>query len=135
MRKLLRTECKFLLPSDVEEVPIGNWTAELHGKVHEGVVRNIDLLGLFIECAKPAKLNEKVTVQFDLEGIKEKVQVRGETVWSNEFGTDWPKGFAIKFIDINVKMEALDAAIKKIKVENGNGKDDLVNIPETPRLK
>lgn len=136
MRKLLRTECKFILPSEVEEIPInGKWTAELHGKVHEGVVRNIDLLGVFIECAKPAKLHEKVTVQFNLEGIKEKVQVRGETVWSNEFGTEWPKGFAIKFLDTNVKMEALDKAIKKIKVESNGNDGNLVNIPETPRLK
>lgn len=129
----MRTECKFILPSEVEEVNIdGNWTAELHGKVHEGVIRNIDLLGLFIECAKPAKLNEQVTVQFNLNGIGEKVQVRGETVWSNEFGSEWPKGFALKFIDLNVSLELLSKAIKNAK--NVIGQERLVNIPETSRL-
>jgi Tfp pilus assembly protein PilZ len=134
MRKLIRTECKYILPSEVEEVPIGNWTAELHGKVHEGVIRNLDLLGLFVECAKPVKLNEKVTVQFNLKGIEKKVQVRGETVWSNEFGTDWPRGFAIKFIDININLEVLNKAIRKIK-EHEKKDSNLVNIPETPSLK
>ena len=134
MRKLIRTECKYILPSEVEEVPIGNWTAELHGKVHEGVVRNMDLLGLFVECAKPVKLNEKVTVQFNLEGIEKKVQVRGETVWSNEFGSEWPRGFAIKFIDTNMKLEVLSKVIKKIKV-NETKDSSLVNIPETSNFK
>lgn len=135
MRKLIRTACKFILPSEVEEVPIdGKWTAELHGKVHEGVVRNMDLLGLFVECAKPAKLNEKVTVQFNLDGVEEKVQVRGETVWSNEFGTEWPKGFAIKFLDINISLELLNKAIKNMKEHVKKKDSNLVNIPETSSL-
>jgi Tfp pilus assembly protein PilZ len=136
-RRSLKTEARFMVLSEAETITIDkNWTADYGVRLHDGIVLAMDDQGMFLTAGKKPvvnlKLGEKVSVLFNLVGVEEKIKTEGEVVWINKYSNLYPKGFAIKFTDVNVKMKDFREGIDRswVPEKKTNGQLSVLNVPD-----
>ncbi len=77
-------------------------SAQVDGKVIEGVTKDISVSGAYVCCAKPLRLNE--VVDMVITAPYESQSVKAEVVWSNIYGPDDninPRGMGVLFLEIS----------------------------------
>lgn len=122
--------------SEKEEIKIENWTADYGARLHDGVALAMDDQGMFITAGKNPIINlslgEKITALFNLVGVNDKIRIEGEVVWINKYSNLYPKGFALKFSDVNIKMKDFREGINRswVPEKRRNGESSVLNIPD-----
>ncbi len=80
----------------------------------KGISTQFSERGILILCKKPAPLNAKVKLELNFPGIRNTVELTGEVVWTNIYGSGdslSPKGMGVKFINMEREQERLLAEI------------------------
>lgn len=96
-QKVLREERRIYPRADVRW-PVSAMTAE--GTI-EGETKNLSMLGAFICCAKPLRLNEIVALTINIPDTDHSLTVRAQVVWSKLYACEdeaSPNGMGVRFI-------------------------------------
>ncbi len=84
----------------------------INEEVYVGTSSNFGGEGMLIQMSEPPMLGEKVKVKLQFPDMPNPMELMGEVVWTNPFGTGdahVPKGCAIKFVNIEPDVKtALD---------------------------
>jgi len=67
----------------------------------QGVTKNLSMLGAFICCAKPLRLNEIVALTINIPNTEHSLTVRAQVVWTNDCSCQSeasPHGMGVRFI-------------------------------------
>jgi len=78
--------------------PVSAMTADTTFK---GETKNLSMLGAFICCAKPLRLNEIVALTINIPNTEHSLTVRAQVVWTNDCSTQSeasPYGMGVRFI-------------------------------------
>ncbi|SMC27587.1 PilZ domain-containing protein [Desulfacinum hydrothermale DSM 13146] len=60
--------------------------------------------GMLVLCAEPAPIQTRIRLSLNFPGLRNPIEVEGEVVWSNLYGTDdttTPRGMGIKFTQLD----------------------------------
>lgn len=80
---------------------------------------NINEGGIFIETAELHPADTEVSLQFQLPGSAEPLQVAGRVVWSTPGGRDQEPGVGIVFEDLDQRARArIDQLVRSLRVES-----------------
>ncbi len=66
--------------------------------------------GILILCNQPLALNRKVKMTLQFPDFRTPVEVQGEVVWTNVYGSNdplTPRGMGVKFINLEKEVERL----------------------------
>ncbi len=80
----------------------------------KGISTQFSERGILILCKNPAPLNAKVKLALNFPGIRNAVELIGEVVWTNIYGSGdslSPKGMGVKFLNMEREQERLLAEI------------------------
>lgn len=80
----------------------------------KGISTQFSERGILILCKNPAPLNAKVKLALQFPGIRNTMELAGEVVWTNIYGSGdslSPKGMGVKFTNLEREQEHLLAEI------------------------
>jgi hypothetical protein len=83
---------------------------EVDEKTFKGTCTHFNERGMLVLCKNPAPLNAKGKMTLRFPGVKNALEVSGEVVWTNIYGSGdslSPKGMALKFTGLEKDMERL----------------------------
>jgi len=108
-RRTCKVPVRFLVHNGNEISLDEGWTAEYAGQFIEGVIITIDIHGFVIATSPDSApiIGDKVTAVFKLHGIEQKIQIDGDVVWVNKYSPHYPKGFAVKYTNLSIKIKDL----------------------------
>ena len=85
-------------------------TFEVGERAFKGTSMHFNERGMLVLCKNPAPLNVKGKLILRFPGIKNPIEVNGEVVWTNIYGSGdsfSPKGMGIKYINADRELERL----------------------------
>lgn len=133
-RRTCKVPVRFLVHNGDEISLDEGWTAEYAGQFIEGVIITIDIHGLVI-ATNPDNapiIGDKITAVFQLHGIERKVQIDGDVVWVNKYSPHYPKGFAVKYTDLSIRVKDLrtgmDNSYEPVTLSSSGS--DIMTIPD-----
>lgn len=80
------------------------------GQTGRGTSMHFNERGVLVECQQPLPLNSKVKVVLQFPGFKNTIELQGEVVWTNIYGTpdtQSPRGMGVKFLNVERDTERL----------------------------
>lgn len=85
-------------------------TFTCEGQTGRGTSMHFNERGVLVECQQPLPLNSKVKILLQFPGFKNTIELQGEVVWTNIYGTPdthSPRGMGVKFLNVERDTERL----------------------------
>ena len=89
-------------------------TFEVGESAFKGTSMHFNEKGMLVICKNPAPLNTKGKLILRFPGLKHEIELNGEVVWTNIYGSGdslSPKGMGIKYINADREIERLLAEL------------------------
>ena len=89
-------------------------TFEVGESTFDGTSMHFNEKGMLVICKNPAPLNAKGKLTLRFPGLKHEIELNGEVVWTNMYGSGdslSPKGMGIKYINADREIERLLAEL------------------------
>jgi hypothetical protein len=89
-------------------------TFEVGESTFRGTSMHFNEKGMLVICKNPAPLNTKGKLILRFPGLKHEIELNGEVVWTNIYGSGdslSPKGMGIKYINADREIERLLAEL------------------------
>ena len=89
-------------------------TFEVGEKYFHGTSMHFNEKGMLVICKNPAPLNAKGKLTLRFAGLKHAIELNGEVVWTNIYGSGdslAPKGMGIKYINADREIERMLAEL------------------------
>ena len=89
-------------------------TFEVGESTFRGTSMHFNEKGMLVICKNPAPLNVKGKLTLRFPGLKNEIELSGEVVWTNMYGSGdslSPKGMGIKYINADREIERLLAEL------------------------
>jgi Tfp pilus assembly protein PilZ len=89
-------------------------TFEAGESTYKGTSMHFNERGMLVICKNPAPLNAKGKLILRFPGMKHEIELNGEVVWTNIYGSGdslSPKGMGIKYINADREIERLLAEL------------------------
>jgi hypothetical protein len=89
-------------------------TFEVGESAFKGTSMHFNEKGMLVICKNPAPLNVKGKLTLRFPGLKHEIELNGEVVWTNIYGSGdslSPKGMGIKYINADREIERLLAEL------------------------
>ena len=103
---------------DREKSPFCKVGFSVGDKRFTGVSSDFNEVGMLVRCPEPAPLNMRVKLTVEFPGMANPIEVWGEVVWTNQYGTDdavTPRGMGVRFSeeDLDSVRMISDVAIER----------------------